>query len=332
MRFPVLPVLASALAAGVLPCTPLCAQTLSGDVSEIPLSIGGTQQLFVTAGPAFAGKTFFVGGTTSGTTPGMLVDGVLVPLNPDFYLNFTIANPNTPPLENSFGTLDSSGWALTKFTVPAGFSPSFVGTTVSHAYVIVDLASGTITHASNAVDVLLVAGPPPKTLLINEVDYDQGATDLFEYIEIYNASASDVDLSTIVLELIDGVTGLPYDVIPLSQAGPVLAAGKYLMVADPSVVVVGPVIWFGPLSDNVQDGAADGMRLVDTATGAVLDGLGYAGTLPGVTEGTSDTLFDPGTVLEASLSRCPVGSDTDDNDADFQVFKLITPGVANICE
>ncbi len=312
---------------------PSAAQTFSGDVTEIPLSIGGTQKLFVTAGPSFVNQTFFIAGTTSGTVPGFPLAGFLVPLNPDFYFNFTVANPNTPPLTNSFGQLDGSGFALAEFTLGAGFDPSFIGTTVSHAYLVLDTATFAIIGASNAADCLLVAGPPPPTLVINEVDYTEFGTEAEEFIEILNVSLNPVPLTNLVLELVDGGTGTIYDSIALSaEPSGILFPGEYLVIADAGVSVApgAKTLSFASTGDNIENGDPDGLRIVDVGSGATIDGVGYGGFVAGVTE-TSSNEIDPPTAGDASIARCPDGFDSDDNDADFGAYKVVTPGSPNIC-
>ena len=308
-------------------------QTFSGDVTEIPYSIGGSQQLFVTAGSSFANELYFVAGTVSGTAPGFSLAGFHVPLNPDFYFNYTVANPNTPILSNSFGSLDGSGFAQATFSLGAmGFDPSLIGTTVSHSYLV--LGSGfSVIGASPAVDCLLVSGPQPPSLVINEVDYDQPSTDTKEFIEILNVSSSPVDLTYKSVELLDGASsGTVYTSISLASAG-ILQPGQYLVIGSADVMPAAGAlsILFASATENIQDGAADAIRIRDLLTGQTIDAVGYAGTLPGVTEGTSDLIFDIPDLTEASIARCPNGSDTEDNDADFFLFKVVTPGADNVC-
>jgi hypothetical protein len=75
---------------------------------------------------------------------------------------------------------------------------------------------------------------------------------------------------------------------------------------------------------NVQNGAPDGMQLIDGST--VLDGLSYEGTMGGVTEGASGAVADASST--SSIGRSSTGADTDDNAADFSLASP-TPGAAN---
>jgi hypothetical protein len=309
------------------------AQTISADVAEIGQSIGGTQQLFLTAGAPFAGQTYFVAGTVSGTAPGFALGGFAIPLNPDFYFNFTVAHPNSPILASSFGAFDASGWAQATFALPAGFDAALIGLTASHAYVVLDPLTFALVGASNAASCALTAGPMPPSLVINEVDYDQpGSTDDYEFVELLNVSTQVVDLSNYAVELLDGLSGgMVYGTYSLATAG-TLAPGEYLVLAnhqlfpDPAAKVI-----FWGTSDLLDNGPFNAVRIVNTATLAVIDTLGYAGTLAGYSEGTSDTLYDYPDLPQAALARCPNGADSDDNDADFGFYKVITPGSDNFC-
>jgi predicted extracellular nuclease len=64
--------------------------------------------------------------------------------------------------------------------------------------------------------------------------------------------------------------------------------------------------------------------------GAAVDALSYEGNTAGSTEGTGTTAADSNSEANVGLSRCPDGTDTNDNDADF-VLAPITPGATNIC-
>ena len=98
---------------------------------------------------------YMVAGSSSGTQPGLVLGGVLVPLQPDAYLNFTVASANQGPFVNTFGALDGSGKATAQIVVPPGLSPSLSGLVLNHAMVGLDLGQGTVIAASNPVPLLL---------------------------------------------------------------------------------------------------------------------------------------------------------------------------------
>jgi hypothetical protein len=126
--------------------------------AKVSLASGGTQILAVQAGSAQAGKIYLVLGSASGTTPGIDVGGVHLPLEPDPYLDFTLANPGAMPLVGSVGVLDAEGEGGAQFGIPAGLSPDLIGLSIAHAFVVIDVASPDwVVAASNAAGV--VVGP-----------------------------------------------------------------------------------------------------------------------------------------------------------------------------
>jgi hypothetical protein len=98
---------------------------------------------------------------------------------------------------------------------------------------------------------------------------------------------------------------------------------------------------FNIANDSLQNGAPDGVALISTASGTLLDALCYEGpmsaaTITGVTgtvslvEGTvlAATVADSNT-MPASIARLPNGSDTDDAATDWRLSASPTPGAAN---
>ena len=84
-------------------------------------------------GPANAGASYLVAGSVSGTSPGLPIGSLTLPLNVDPYFSFTLDNPNSTALGNTFAVLDSEGRSTATFNLPAGF-PGFVGATAHHAF------------------------------------------------------------------------------------------------------------------------------------------------------------------------------------------------------
>lgn len=164
--------------------------------------------------------------------------------------------------------------------------------------------------------------PPPPTsaqLVLNEVDYDQVGADSGGFVEIYNAGASERDLTGAALVLVDGGTGAEYQRRALSGT---LAPGAYLVVAlDP------------------QNGAPDGVALLSPG-GALLDALSYEGAIETAVIGEQTYSLVEGTVLPASvadsntaagsLARIPNGRDTNDAATDWVFTATVTEGAANV--
>ncbi|MDF1800835.1 MAG: hypothetical protein P1V81_16800 [Planctomycetota bacterium] len=129
--------------------------TLTGAPATLSMAAGGVQNLTINMGAAHAGELYLMLGSTSGTGPGTLAGpGVIVPLNTDPYLIYTLTHPNGAPLGGSFGALDASGGGSTTFTLPMAFDPTLVGITIHHAAVTFDLTGGlTVTGATQAAPV-----------------------------------------------------------------------------------------------------------------------------------------------------------------------------------
>lgn len=128
---------------------------LSVDVAGISLAAGGTQTIHVSAGCVYAGATYAVLGSISGTAPGFTLQGKHVPLNFDSYTQFTLQSPNTAVLAASIGTLDATGSGQALFSLPAGAPAALAGLVLHHAALVVT-AGGVVAAVSNPVAVTLV--------------------------------------------------------------------------------------------------------------------------------------------------------------------------------
>jgi hypothetical protein len=176
--------------------------------------------------------------------------------------------------------------------------------------------------------------------VINEVDYDQPGTDSAEFVEIH--ASVDLDLTSLALIFVNGLTQAEYDRVELSDAGPVLGAGSFLVVGSPEVIATLPA---GTLSialgatNNLQNGSPDGIALFDTSTSTLLDALSYEGAITAATfdgvpgtfnlvEGVAASAQDSNSAT-GSLVRFRDGSDSDQADADWQFATVPTPGAAN---
>jgi predicted extracellular nuclease len=167
----------------------------------------------------------------------------------------------------------------------------------------------------------------PPQLVINEIDYDQPGTDDAEFIEIANTGQFDVNLGGVSIDLVYGLDVFVYQSIDLPSV--VLAAGDYFVVCGDAANVPNCDLDESIDIDLILNGSPDAvaLRLDD----ALLDTVSYEGNTPGgYTEGTALTVEDDGSEAGMGISRCPDGSDTDDNDADFEYWG-ITPGAANVC-
>jgi lamin tail-like protein/Big-like domain-containing protein len=189
--------------------------------------------------------------------------------------------------------------------------------------------------------VLVISGTAqPAKLVINEVDYDQAGTDIAEFVEILNTSSTTAQLAGLQLVLVNGATNMVYDTIDLSSVGS-LAGGQYLVISGPNVTPAGGALHLDPVwtQDQIQNGAPDGMALIDSVTHTVLDALSYEGSITAamlpdfaapvsLVEGSPTAAVDANTGT-LSLCRIPDGSDTDDAAANWATCATLTPGAAN---
>ena len=179
-------------------------------------------------------------------------------------------------------------------------------------------ANGNVTLRCLAED----EPPPaePAKLVINEVDYDQVGADADGFVEIHNAGAGAADLTNVALVAVNGGDGTEYDRVALTGS---LAPGAHLAIAI-----------------ELQNGAPDGLALVDTAAAALLDALSYEGAITAATiggatfslvEGTAlpDTVADSNTVA-GSLIRNPDGKDGNDAATDWAFTTTSTRGAPNV--
>ena len=143
-----------------------------------------------------------------------------------------------------------------------------------------DGASGTVdvsTNASNLIELVCAGGvitattatpppppppppPPAADLVINEIDYDQVGADTGGFVEIKNIGSDGAWRSTASRS--SSSTAATARSTTASSSTGTLAAGAYLAIEI-----------------EAQNGAPDGVALVDTAAGALLDALSYEGAI-----------------------------------------------------
>ena len=196
-----------------------------------------------------------------------------------------------------------------------------------------DGAAGHVEVGSTATDLITLTcetgtppppPPPPPTgeahLVINEVDYDQVGADTGGFVEIANTGTAAATLDGTALVLVNGGDGAEYARKALTGT---LAAGARLVVdIDP------------------QNGAPDGLALVDTAKETLLDALSYEGAIHAATIGTKVFDLVEGTLLpvdvadsnavDGTLARIPDGADAGNAAADWAFTTTPTPGGANV--
>jgi len=118
--------------------------------------------------------------------------------------------------------------------------------------------------------------------VINEIDYDQVGADSGGFVEIANTTAAAISLDGRALVLVNGGDGQEYARVALTGS---LAAGAYLA-----------------LDIEAQNGAPDGVALIDTASKTLLDALSYEGASSSVLDAVSSSATPSGAPFCASMS------------------------------
>ena len=228
-------------------------------------------------------------------------------------------------------------------TLPASVTVPTNATTATFNYTdVANIGTATITATLGAStsNTTVTVSTGANHLVINEVDYDNLMSDTAEFVEIYNPSSTAVSLTGKQVILVNGSTGDPYDTIALTGT---LAPNSYLVIAGANVSVTSPATKQDPgwTTDKIQNGAPDGIALIDNVAHTLIDALSYEGgitmvDLPGfaapvsLVEGTMLPVTSAdSTTAEASLCRSPNGQDTDDAAADWRVCAVPSAGLTN---
>jgi hypothetical protein len=167
-------------------------------------------------------------------------------------------------------------------------------------------------------------------LLLNEIDYDQSGSDDAEFVEIVNTSGADLALCDVDVVFYNGSGGAEYARIALT--GTVAMDGFVVVVGNGSTVT--PTDPTYETSGGIQNGT-DGVALVSSSTGDVIDFITYDGTfdateLPaGVPTSLNVSIGADPASGDDSLIRCGTSGDPS---ADWAVSASSTsPGAANSC-
>jgi hypothetical protein len=132
----------------------LASPRLSPDAGTLSLSAGGALALEIDTGPGYQGLPYLILGSLSGTSPGIAVDGVVLPLVPDAYLDHTLLFAGSPAYDGTAGVLDPDGATTAQIAFPPGIDPSLAGQVAHHAALVFG-PSGDAIWASEPVPLAL---------------------------------------------------------------------------------------------------------------------------------------------------------------------------------
>jgi len=239
------------------------------------------------------------------------------------------------------GGLSVSAASVSGNTVKLTTSAQTAGTSyvVTIAATVTDVADRPVVVTAQAATFTGFAGL--VKLIINELDYDQpdAAGDVGEFIEIYNPNDGAIDLAGYKIQTINGEAAADPKIAATYTLAGMIPAKGYAVIATTPVSIDGQAIAmrFANAKDNIQNGARDGVRIVTTAGSLVVDALLYEtpanadAALLAFGEGTPISDGESSDAPNKTLSRCPNASDTNNNDADFELSATPTPGKANVC-
>jgi hypothetical protein len=187
----------------------------------------------------------------------------------------------------------------------------------------------------------ILADAPPR-LVINEVEYDEIGTDTTEFVEVLNKGTNTINLLHYALAFINGANNLEYLRVNLNG---VIAGGQYLVVGSTNLsgIAAGArVLYFLAGENNIQNGAPDGLALINTGALTIADAFCYEGAMlaanitgfsgtRSLVEGTAlpASIADSNTI-NGSLARLPDGTDNDNAAADWNFTATPTPGGPNV--
>lgn len=122
---------------------------LTASVAHLSATGGGTVSLALDAGPAFAGRTYLVALSATGTAPGTPLGSVVVPLVFDSATQLGFGFINTPAFQNFAAPLSAQGKGTATFHSPPIVNAALPGLDLHFAA----FTLGPIDWASNAVTV-----------------------------------------------------------------------------------------------------------------------------------------------------------------------------------
>jgi len=164
----------------------------------------------------------------------------------------------------------------------------------------------------------------PDKIVINEVDYDQSGVDQEEFIELYNAGNTAVNLNGYLIDLYQEDSDCekvnPHEVVALEAH--IIQPGGYIVICSNSNNN-------DYCDQNTSLVMNDGNAAIVLRKGnSTMDILSYEGDNGICTEVSGSELEDISTLDYKGLSRIENGIDTDHNNNDFR-FTCITPGYEN---
>lgn len=128
-------------------------EALVAPVGAVSAASGGSVPLDVLGPVGSEGRAYLVLLSVTGTTPGLMLPNVTVPLADDLALKLSLAFPNVAPFTDTLGALDGAGAASAAFEPGPGLLDPLLGPGLDLHFAWITLAP--IDFASNPVTVVV---------------------------------------------------------------------------------------------------------------------------------------------------------------------------------
>jgi hypothetical protein len=119
---------------------------------RVQAAAGSPTDFRLDGGAASGGRMYVLAATASGTTPGILIPPIVVPLNLDPVFDLSLQLANSSVFVNTAGFLDAAGLARARFAPPPGVLAPVLGLDFHFAFVLL----APIDFASNPVRLTVV--------------------------------------------------------------------------------------------------------------------------------------------------------------------------------
>jgi Family of unknown function (DUF1028) len=100
---------------------------LHSGFDQLSATAGASVPLVLNSDPSDAGAPYIVLGSTAGTSPGQMFDGLALPLNNDAFFQATLRYASTSHFPNTAGALDAGGHAQGAFVAPPMLLANYIG-------------------------------------------------------------------------------------------------------------------------------------------------------------------------------------------------------------
>jgi hypothetical protein len=119
---------------------------------EFSAASGCSIPIHLDAGSSHASREYLLGGSTSGSSPGMqLPGGNVIPLNWDWFTSYILNHLGSPVFQGFKGFLDGQGQAMAVLNVPAGAASAYTGKTLTFAFTL----TASFDYVSNPMFIVI---------------------------------------------------------------------------------------------------------------------------------------------------------------------------------